>query len=56
MTIPVVAIGGITEENIKKLSHSGIDGTAVVSAIFASNNIRKSTQKLLQEVTEMLEA
>lgn len=34
--IPVVAIGGITAENIKELTGTGIDGVAVVSGLFAS--------------------
>lgn len=46
VTIPVVAIGGITEENILKLQGSGIDGVAVVSAIFGSRNISESTKVL----------
>lgn len=33
--IPVVAIGGISAENIMQLANSGIDGVAVISAIFA---------------------
>ena len=46
VTIPVVAIGGITEENIMKLKGSGIVGVAVVSAIFGSRNITESTKML----------
>lgn len=36
VSIPVVAIGGITEENALRLSGSGIAGIAVVSALFGS--------------------
>jgi len=52
--IPVVAIGGITEENILKLKGSKIDGVAVVSAIFASDDIEsacKRLKKLSEEIT-----
>ena len=38
--IPVVAIGGINAGNIHELSGSGIKGVAVISAIFAAENIR----------------
>ncbi|MBQ3396466.1 MAG: thiamine phosphate synthase [Synergistaceae bacterium] len=38
--IPVVAIGGINADNIHELSGSGIKGVAVISAIFAAENIR----------------
>ena len=48
VSIPVVAIGGIGIHNIEKLSGSGIDGVAVVSAIFAAENPAKATKELLQ--------
>lgn len=48
ISIPVVAIGGISEKNILELKNSGIDGVAVVSAIFASENIENSCRKLLE--------
>ena len=36
VTIPVVAIGGINADNLPQLAGSGVDGVAVVSAIFAA--------------------
>lgn len=36
--LPIVAIGGITEENVLQLSGSGADGIAVVSALFAQKD------------------
>ena len=48
--IPTVAIGGIKKDNICKLKGSGIDGVAVVSAIFAANDIATATKELLLEV------
>ena len=36
--IPVVAIGGINGNNLMELSGSGVDGVAVVSAIFAAED------------------
>lgn len=46
VTIPVVAIGGINKGNIEKLSGSGADGVALVSAIFAAENIEKECKEL----------
>ena len=46
VSIPVVAIGGIGTENLPKLAGTGIAGVAVVSALFAAENIRKSAEKL----------
>lgn len=53
VSIPVVAIGGICAENIKELSGSGIDGVALVSAIFGAEDIEKECEilkKLTREV------
>ncbi|MFR2488401.1 MAG: thiamine phosphate synthase, partial [Hungatella sp.] len=44
--IPVVAIGGITAENMKHVAGSGICGVAVVSAIFAEDNIEEAARRL----------
>ena len=48
--ISTVAIGGIKKDNICKLKGSGIDGVAVVSAIFAAKDIATATKELLLEV------
>lgn len=48
--IPTVAIGGIKKDNICKLKGSGIDGVAVVSAIFAAKDIATATKELFLEV------
>ena len=56
VTIPIVAIGGINEQNISKLKGSKIDGVAVVSAIFAAENIGKATSRLLKLAKEVVSA
>lgn len=53
VTIPVVAIGGIQADNMMQLKGTGIDGIAVVSAIFASEDIESATKEL-KEKAEML--
>lgn len=40
VSIPVVAIGGICKQNLLQLTGSGIDGVALISAIFASKDIQ----------------
>ncbi|MBQ8869311.1 MAG: thiamine phosphate synthase [Oscillospiraceae bacterium] len=47
VSVPVCAIGGITADNMVKLQGSGIDGVALVSAIFAADEITKTCQELL---------
>ena len=53
VNIPVVAIGGICADNVTKLENSGICGVAVISAIFASDNIKKATENL-KKLTEQV--
>ncbi len=48
--IPVVAIGGITLQNICQLEGMGFCGISVISAIFAQNNIESATKLLKSEV------
>ena len=54
VSIPVVAIGGISASNIMELINSGVDGVAVVSAIFAAENPGEATAKLLELSKEMV--
>ncbi len=49
VTIPVVAIGGIDISNVSFLKGTGIAGVAVVSGIFAQENIKEAA-KLLKAV------
>ena len=44
--IPVVAIGGITEENAPGLKGSGISGLAVISALFAQEDVEAAAGRL----------
>lgn len=46
VNIPVVAIGGISKNNILELKKSGIAGVSVISAIFAQNDIVAATAEL----------
>ena len=55
--IPVVAIGGISQENVGRLENTGISGTALVSALFAAEDktlaaqtMRKAVQAIVHRV------
>lgn len=54
VSIPVVAIGGISSRNIHKLHGSGIDGVAVVSAIFAQKDIAAAARELRALAEELV--
>ena len=56
VSIPVVAIGGIGAANIARLSGSGVDGVAVVSAIFGAEHPGQATARLLKLSTDMVHA
>lgn len=51
VSIPVIAIGGITVDNTPELAGTGICGIAVISAIYAADDIPATTAKL-KEVTK----
>ena len=45
-SLPMVAIGGITEDNIEPIAQNGADGVSVISAIARSHNIDKTVTKM----------
>ena len=49
VSIPVVAIGGITYGNVDRLAGSGIAGISVISAIFGQKNISEATRSLYEK-------
>ena len=49
--LPVVAIGGIGKANLSELSGTGVDGVALVSAIFAADDIEREC-RLLRKLSE----
>lgn len=52
--IPVIAIGGISRENVMELKRTGICGIAVISAIFAQNDIEAAARELRSLSEEMV--
>lgn len=56
VNIPVIAIGGISRENVMELQGTGICGIAVVSAIFAAENITEATKELKELTKNMIQS
>ena len=54
VTIPVVAIGGINADNVLRLKGRKMAGAAVVSGIFACEDIEKGTKELLEKVASII--
>ena len=56
VSIPVIAIGGISRNNVMELAGSGICGIAVISAIFAQPDIEAAAKELRALTEEMVES
>lgn len=54
VSIPVIAIGGISAGNVMQLKGTGIVGVAVISAIFAADDVRAAAANLAARTREML--
>ncbi len=48
--VPLVAIGGITQQTAKQVIEAGADGIAVISAICRAEQIREQTKRLYEIV------
>lgn len=55
VSIPVVAIGGISKANLLELAGTGVDGVALVSAIFSAADIAAECRRLYGLSQEMAE-
>jgi len=50
--IPVVAIGGINEQNIDAVLEAGADLVAVIGAVVAAPDVREATRRLVDRISE----
>lgn len=55
VSIPAVAIGGLNFENMEVLTGSGIHGVALVSAIFAAEDIKMTAEQYKKKVKMLIE-
>lgn len=54
VSIPAVAIGGITKDNVEELTAGGMDGIAAVSAVFAAEDIVSAAAELKEKVRKVI--
>lgn len=54
VSIPAVAIGGINLSNMTEISGCGMNGIAVISAIFSADDIKLTTQELKKKIISIL--
>jgi thiamine-phosphate pyrophosphorylase len=50
-SVPVFAIGGIKQEHIDSVVNAGASGTALISAILASKDIRSDSEKIIRKLS-----
>ena len=55
VSIPAVAIGGISRKNVLEIKGSKVSGIAVVSAIFGAADIKAATAELKEMATAVVE-
>ena len=54
VSIPVIAIGGISIDNVEKLKDTGITGAAVISALFAAKDIKAATVEMKTKLESVI--
>lgn len=54
VSIPVIAIGGISKDNVGQLAGLGLDGIAVISAIYAADDLKAATEDLKAKTLKAL--
>jgi thiamine-phosphate diphosphorylase len=47
VAVPVFGLGGIKRENIHEVMSAGADGIAMISAVFAADDIQRASQDVL---------
>ena len=52
VSVPVIAIGGITMDNVREVITAGADGVAVISVVVGSKNITAAAQELRKRISE----
>jgi thiamine-phosphate pyrophosphorylase len=50
VSIPLVAIGGINQNNVGKVVAAGADAVAMISAVLGEKDVRGAVQKLVQKI------
>jgi thiamine-phosphate pyrophosphorylase len=52
VTVPIVAVGGVTAENVGQVMQAGVRGTAVISAILSSPSPGAAARRLAEAMVE----
>jgi thiamine-phosphate pyrophosphorylase len=51
--VPILAIGGITAENVAQVIRAGADGVAVISAVVGAEDVAEATAMILRRVRQV---
>jgi len=50
--VPVVAIGGINEQNLRQVLEAGADAVAIISAIVCAGNAAEAARRIIKKISE----
>ena len=48
VTVPIIAIGGITQANVQEVFRSGANGVAVINAVLSADNITSAARDMMR--------
>ena len=54
VSLPLIAIGGINEDNIGEVMRAGAHGVAVISAVLGTNDIQAASRRLVTKMEQFL--
>lgn len=52
--VPLIAIGGINQDNVSDVIKAGADGVAVISAVLAAVDVKKAVRELKKKIETLL--
>ena len=50
VSIPVIAIGGITHATVREVIRAGADGVAVISAVLSADDVKTAAEEMIREI------
>lgn len=53
ISIPILAIGGISLENLSSVLKNGASGAALISAVWSQNSVKEAVCRLMKEAREV---
>ena len=52
ISVPLVAIGGINEDNVAEVMNAGADAVAIISAVLHANDVNEASRRIIAKIEE----